>query len=252
VGAHGSRRDAALGAVLTDRPSAAGLETPGAFYGRRKGKRLRAAQDELLRTLLPRLRVDPRDPSRAFGDPITSLRLEIGFGGGEHLAAQARARPDIGFIGCEPFVNGVAKLLAVIARDGLSNIRIWDADATELIGALPPRSIAGVSLLYPDPWPKRRHRKRRFLSDRNLDALALVMAPGAELRFATDIDDYAGWALARAQRSRAFRWTAERPDDWRLPWPDWPGTRYEAKALREKRKAVYLTFERLPDERPPE
>jgi tRNA (guanine-N7-)-methyltransferase len=249
VGAHGSGRDAALGAVLTDRPS--GSDAPGAFYGRRKGKRLRASRDELVRTLLPRLRVDPRDPLASFPHPGASLRLEIGFGGGEHLAAEARAHPEIAFIGCEPFVNGVAKLLAVIAREQLANIRIWDADATELIGALPPRSLGGVSLLYPDPWPKRRHRKRRFLSDRALAALARVMTSGSELRFATDIDDYAGWALARVLRSSAFRWTAERPADWRRPWPDWPGTRYEAKAARNERKAVYLTFERLPDRDPP-
>jgi tRNA (guanine-N7-)-methyltransferase len=170
--------------------------------------------------------------------------LEIGFGGGEHLAAQARAHPDIGFIGCEPFVNGIAKLLAVIDREGLANIRVWDADATRLIAMLPPGSIARASLLYPDPWPKRRHRKRRFISDESLETLARVMAPGAHLRFATDIDDYAGWALARVQRSGAFAWTAERPDDWRQPWPDWPGTRYEAKAIKEGRRPAYLTFER--------
>jgi tRNA (guanine-N7-)-methyltransferase len=247
VGAHRSGRDAALGAVLTDRLSAAKSDKPGAFYGRRKGKRLRASQDELVRTLLPRLRVDPRDPLAAFPPPIASLRLEIGFGGGEHLAAQARAHPEVAFIGCEPFVNGVAKLLAAIAREHLPNIRIWDADATELIDALPPRSLAGVSLLYPDPWPKRRHRKRRFLSEQSLAALARVMAPGSELRFVTDIDDYAGWALACVHRSNAFAWTAERPDDWRRPWPGWPGTRYEAKAKKEGRTAAYLTFDRRSD-----
>ena len=191
MGAHGSGRDAALGAVLTDRPSAAGRDAPGAFYGRRKGKRLRTSQDELLRTLLPRLRVDPRDPLASFPHPSASLRLEIGFGGGEHLAAQARAHPQIAFIGCEPFVNGVAKLLAVIAREQLANIRIWDADATELIGALPPRSLAGVSLLYPDPWPKRRHRKRRFLSDRHARGL------GAR--------DDAGLRIALRHRHRRLR-----------------------------------------------
>jgi tRNA (guanine-N7-)-methyltransferase len=220
-------------------------EGPGAFYGRRKGKRLRTAQDDLLRTLLPRLRVDPHEPLKAFDTPVSAVWLEIGFGGGEHLAAQARAHPEIGFIGCEPFVNGVAKLLAVIAREGLRNIRIWDADATELIPRLPPGSIARAYVLYPDPWPKRRQRKRRFVSDDKLAALAPVMAAGAQLRFATDIDDYAGWALARVLRSRAFRWTAERPEDWRRPWDGWPGTRYEAKALHEGRRPSYLTFERI-------
>ena len=164
--------------------------------------------------------------------------IEIGFGGGEHLAARARAQPEIGFLGCEPFVNGVAKLLAVIDRDKLRNIRIWDAEATALIGCLPHRCIEGAYLLYPDPWPKRRQRKRRFISDDHLRALARVMAPQAELRFATDIDDYAGWALARVLRSGAFTWMAERPEAWRQPWHGWPGTRYETKAFREGRKPV--------------
>jgi tRNA (guanine-N7-)-methyltransferase len=245
VGAHGPRRRPAVGPHLTDRVTrAAGLERPGALYGRRKGKRLRATQDELLRTLLPRLRVDPDAPGLGFDVPLPAFWLEIGFGGGEHLAARAAAHPEIAFIGCEPFVNGAAKLLAVINRDKLDNIRLWDADATGLIARLPSGSIAGAYLLYPDPWPKRRQRKRRFISDENLEALARIMAPGAELRFATDIDDYAGWALARVMRSGAFRWTAERPAHWRQPWPDWPGTRYEAKARREGRKPIYLTFAR--------
>ena len=217
----------------------------GAFYGRRKGKRLRMGQEDLVRTLLPRLLVDQSsDPRRAFGRPISGLWLEIGFGGGEHFAAQARAHPDIGFIGCEPFVNGMAKLLAVVDHEQIDNVRLWDRDAMELIPTLPEASLDRVYLLYPDPWPKRRHRKRRFISDESLTMLARAMRPGAQLRFATDIDDYAGWALARVLRSRDFRWMAERPDDWRQPWPDWPGTRYEAKAIREGRAPSYLTFER--------
>jgi tRNA (guanine-N7-)-methyltransferase len=221
-------------------------ERGGAFFGRLKGKRLRAGQEALIETLLPRLRVDPgRDPREAFGRTVSNLWLEIGFGGGEHLAAQACAHPDIGFIGCEPFVNGVAKFLSVIDRERLGNIRIWDRDATELIPRLPPASVDRAYLLYPDPWPKRRQRKRRFLSDVTLEALARILRPGAELRFATDIDDYAGWALARVLRSAHFIWTAERPDDWRKPWPDWPGTRYEAKAVRDGRAPIYLTFRRI-------
>jgi tRNA (guanine-N7-)-methyltransferase len=217
----------------------------GAFFGRRKGKRLRAGQDDLVQNLLPRLRVDPGGGLAAFRERFSDLALEIGFGGGEHLAADARAHPDIGFIGCEPFVNGMAKLLAVVDQEGLSNIRLWDDDATDLLPNLLEGAFGRVSILYPDPWPKRRQRKRRIVSDETLSMLARVMRSGAELRFATDIDDYAGWVLARILRSPDFRWTAERADDWRKPWAGWPGTRYEAKALREGRVPSYLTFRRL-------
>jgi tRNA (guanine-N7-)-methyltransferase len=218
-------------------------EAGGAFFGRRKGKRLRPGQESLVETLLPGLRLDPRrDPREAFAAPVERLWLEIGFGGGEHLAHLARSHPQTGFLGCEPFVNGVAKLVGTIVREGLQNVRIWDRDATELIPRLPTATIDGAYLLYPDPWPKRRQRKRRFLSDETFRALGRVLRPGAELRFATDIDDYAGWALARAARSEAFAWTAERPHDWRQPWPGWPGTRYEAKAIRDGRTPIYLTF----------
>ena len=224
----------------------AGDDRSGAFFGRRKGKKLRAGQDQLIQTLLPRLRVDPgTDPRAAFAHPVQELWLEIGFGGGEHLAAQARAHPETGFIGCEPFVNGMAKLLATAERENLANIRLWDRDATELLPRLPPSSLDRVSILYPDPWPKRRQRKRRLVSDETLAMLARLMKPGAELRFATDIDDYAGWVLARILRSPAFAWRAERADDWRRPWSDWPGTRYEAKAIREGRVPSYLTFVRV-------
>jgi tRNA (guanine-N7-)-methyltransferase len=217
----------------------------GAFYGRRKGKRLRHAQSERIETLLPRLRIDlGRDPRESFLRSVEGLWLEIGFGGGEHLAAQSRAHPEIGLIGCEPYLSGLAKLLAAIDDEGLDTIRLWDADATALLPRLPEGSLDRVYLLYPDPWPKRRQRKRRFVSDASLKALARIMRPGAELRFATDIDDYAGWALARVLASADFAWTAERPDDWRKPWPGWPGTRYEAKAVREGRTPVYLTFRR--------
>jgi tRNA (guanine-N7-)-methyltransferase len=216
------------------------------FFGRRRGKRLRAAQGRLVETLLPRLRIGGDADIGAFRALFPQdLRLEIGFGGGEHLAHEARAHPRVGFIGCEPFVNGIAKLLAIIDQERLANIRISDEDAMKLLPRLPDAAFGRVSILFPDPWPKRRHRKRRILSDETLAELARVMPPGAELRFATDIDDYAGWALARVMRSSDFRWTAERAEDWRRPWPDWPGTRYEAKAIREGRLPSYLTFERL-------
>jgi tRNA (guanine-N7-)-methyltransferase len=171
--------------------------------------------------------------------------LEIGFGGGEHLAAQARAHRDVNFIGCEPFVNGMAKLLATVDEEELDNIRLWDDDITKLLPALPDAAFDRVYILYPDPWPKRRQRKRRLVSDEMLVELARVLKKGGELRFASDIDDYIGWVLARALRSPGFRWTATRPDDWRKPYEGWPGTRYEAKAIREGRVPSYLTFERM-------
>ena len=219
----------------------------GAFFGRRKGKRLRPAHDRLVQTLLPRLRVRLGEtPASLFlGREDRQTWLEIGFGGGEHLAAQASAHPDLNFIGCEPFVNGMAKLLALIEHDKLENIRVWDEDVTEFLPTLPDACLDRVYILYPDPWPKRRQRKRRLVSDETLVELARVMRPGAELRFASDIDNYIGWVLARLLRSPDFAWKAERPDDWRKPYEGWPSTRYEAKAIREGRVPSYLQAVRL-------
>jgi tRNA (guanine-N7-)-methyltransferase len=216
------------------------------LFGRRKGKTLRSYQAGLMETLLPTVRADLvgglDDPHGLFAGRPDDLRLEIGFGGGEHLAADAQTHPHCGYFGCEPFVNGVAKLLVEIETRGLANIRVHPGDANDLIGALPAASLSGVCLLYPDPWPKRRHRERRFVSDALLARLARAMRPGAELRFATDIDDYAGWTLARILRSPDFTWPAQTAEEWLKPWPNWPGTRYEAKAFREGRRPVYLTF----------
>lgn len=218
---------------------------PRAFFGRAKGKKLRTGQENALQTLLPELRINPDKPlEAAFSRQVSQLWLEIGFGGGEHLAHQARSNPDIGFIGCEPFINGMAKLLTVIELEKLDNIRLWDRDATELLPRLPEAAFDIVYLLYPDPWPKRRQRKRRFISDETLEMLARIIKPGGEFRFATDIDDYAGWGLTRILRSNHFTWTAQRLGDWK-PWTGWPGTRYEAKALREGRIPSYMTFKRL-------
>jgi tRNA (guanine-N7-)-methyltransferase len=235
---------------MSDSP---GPDRAGAFFGRRKGKRLRASHDRLIQTLLPSLRVRLGEPpaaiftDRGAGESHGAKEtwLEIGFGGGEHLAAQARAHPGINFIGCEPFVNGMAKLLASIEQDKLDNIRIWDEDVTDLLPTLPDACLDRVYILYPDPWPKRRQRKRRLISDESLKELARVMRPGAELRFASDIDNYIGWVLVRVLRSADFRWTATRPDEWRKPYEGWPGTRYEAKASREGRVPSYLRVERV-------
>jgi tRNA (guanine-N7-)-methyltransferase len=227
-----------------DRPT-----TERAFFGRRKGHPLRAHQARLFETLLPRLALDLAQPAPTplaslFPRPVTAVRLEIGFGGGEHLIAQATAHPGAGFIGCEPFVNGMGKTLAAIEAAAIANIRLHFGDAAELIAWLPDASLVRVDLLYPDPWPKRRHWKRRFVQDQSVAALARILAPGGELRFATDWPDYAAWTLERLLRSPDFVWTAERADDWRMPWPGFTRTRYEAKAVREGRTPCYLTFRR--------
>lgn len=226
-----------------------------AFFGRRKGKRLRGLQERRLAELLPRLRIDlppgaaPLNPATLFEDPEEDPKkiwMEIGFGGGEHLAAQAAAHPEIGFIGAEPFVNGIAKLLAAIDARALRNVRIRDADATALLTRLPDACLDRVYLLYSDPWPKRRQRKRRFVSDAALREIGRVLSDGGLFRFASDIDDYAGWVLARAARCPILAWTARGARDWTQPFPDWPGTRYEAKALTAGRRPTYLEFARLP------
>ena len=217
------------------------------FFGRRKGHPLRTRQAELFSSLLPRLALDLAAPAPGhlaalFPLPIDDVRLEIGFGGAEHLIAQAQAYSRTGFIGCEPFVNGMAKALVAIDELGLANIRLHHGDAVELLAWLPTHALSRIDLLYPDPWPKRRHWKRRFVSDANVTALARVLRPGGEFRFATDWANYAEWALLRLFRSPDFTWLAERADDWREPWGGFSGTRYEAKAVREGRAPTYLTF----------
>lgn len=212
------------------------------LYGRSKGKALRQHQSELMAELLPKLALDLSVPLPL--RPGRETRLEVGFGGGEHLVEAAAREPEIDFLGCEPFINGMAKLLAGIEARGLTNIRLYRGDAAEVLDRLPDASLSRVYLFYPDPWPKRRHRKRRFVSPENLARLARVMRPGAELRFATDIDDYAAWTLARLCAYDAFRWRAETAQDWRNPWEGWTQTKYEAKAMAAGRRPVYLTFVR--------
>jgi tRNA (guanine-N7-)-methyltransferase len=209
---------------------------------------LSASQASLLETLLPGLALDlrtqPADLGSLYPDPIQEVRLEIGFGGGEYMLGEAQAHPRIGFIGVEPFINGMAKALTAIAARKLSNVRLHHGEATEVLAWLPPASLARIDILYPDPWPKRRHWKRRFIQVDSIAAIARILQPGGELRFATDIPDYAAWTLRHMLATREFAWTAERADDWRRPWAGFSGTRYEAKARREGRCGCYLIFRR--------
>ena len=235
-----------------DRLSEVAAHPHGSFFGRRKGHKLRARQADLIEQLLPRLALDIHRPSppdlvRLFEPPADAVRIEIGFGGGEHLIAEALAFPNAGFIGCEPYVNGMAKILTQIEAHNIGNIRLFAGDATELLAWAPPLAVTRIDLIHPDPWPKRRHWKRRFLQDRSVAELARVLRPGGELRFVTDIPDYAAWTLEHVARSPAFAWTAERADDWRRPWRGFSGTRYGAKAKREGRLPCYLIFRRTDD-----
>lgn len=221
-----------------------------AFWGRRRGKSLKPAQAEALETVSATRMIDLSQPAPAnlaelFAHAPKAIHLEIGFGGGEHLAHHARSRPDTGFIGVEPFVNSMAKLAAVIENEGIGNIRLYDDDATQLLDWLPEASLDGIDLFYPDPWPKKKHWKRRFVSAVNLDRFARVLKPGALFRFASDIDTYVNWTLLHIASHDAFEWQAEKAEDWRKPWDGWPGTRYEAKAFREGRMPAYLTFRRV-------
>lgn len=168
--------------------------------------------------------------------------MEIGFGGGEHLHHESGRYPQSGFIGVEPFINGMAKMLAALDQAPRPNLRLYDEDATAVLDWLPDASLAGIDLFYPDPWHKRRHWKRRFVSDANLDRFARVLKPGAKFRFASDIEHYVNWTLQHCRRHAAFDWQAESPADWNDAYEGWPGTRYEANAFREGRRAAYLTF----------
>src|SRR5690606_14727480 len=233
---------------------AADWETAGGFhlYGRRRGRPLRPGRREAVESLLPRLRVDlppgadPIDPVRLFDPRPAEVWLEIGFGAGEHLAWQAARHPNIGFIGCEPFIAGVGALLARVAREDLRNVRILPDDARPLLWRLAEGSIGRAFILFPDPWPKARHHKRRIVARPVLDRLASAMRDGAELRLATDDVDYLRWMLEKTTDHPAFEWLVRNPSDWRERTDDWPATRYEEKALRQGRRPTYLRFRRRP------
>lgn len=221
------------------------------FIGRRKAKAFRPRQKELYETLFPQLRLDvttpPPESLTSLFTNVDHVVLEVGFGGGEHLIHRATEQPHTGFIGVEPFQNGLVSALGQIDEGGLTNIRLHDDDAGALLDWLPKSSLARIVLLYPDPWPKFKHWKRRFVSKRNLDRMARALQPGGQFLFASDIEHYVGWTLEMCFQHPAFAWTAKGPGDWRCPsgcFADWPGTRYEQKAIQEGRLPTYLTFER--------
>ncbi|KAA6204371.1 MAG: tRNA (guanosine(46)-N7)-methyltransferase TrmB [Candidatus Tokpelaia sp.] len=244
----------------------------GAFFGRRKGRPLREQQQELFATLLPELQLDlsrpaPRDlrdlfaarlpPQASLSNPgalftapaalagkVENVRLEIGFGGGEHLLHEAARRPTSGFIGIEPFVNGMAKMLAALAAapQKAANIRLYHDDALQILAWLLDNSLAGIDIFYPDPWPKKKHWKRRFINAGTLEHFARLLQSGGILRFASDIDSYINQVLQLMRDHKAFSWAAETAKDWQIPYNAWPGTRYEAKARQAGRKPAYLTF----------
>jgi len=229
---------------------------PGApwrnFYGRIKGKTLRSSQETYLDQDLAQLSPgaveweenaerQPLDLSARFGGK--PVWLEVGFGGGEHLVHQAAAHPEVAIIGCEPFINGVAMLLGKIRAAGVTNLAVYPGDVRNLFDVLPDGSIDKAFLLYPDPWPKKRHHRRRFVTQEYLDPLRKALKPGAEFRVATDIPDYVRQTLIEVPKA-GFDWVAEGPGDWRQPWEDWISTRYEQKAFREGRVPHYMTFRR--------
>ncbi|NIZ10224.1 tRNA (guanosine(46)-N7)-methyltransferase TrmB [Pseudooceanicola sp. HF7] len=223
------------------------------FYGRFKGKGLRKSQEAFLDEDLAALSPgavgweenpdrEPLDLKARFGD--RPVWLEIGFGGGEHLVHQARSNPDVAIIGAEPYINGVAMLLGKIRDAGVSNLAVHPGDVRDLFDVLPEASVERAFLLYPDPWPKKRHHRRRFVTPEHLEPLACVLKPDAIFRVATDIPDYVRQTLQQVPQ-HGFEWLAEHPDDWRNSWPDWISTRYEQKALREDRTPHYLTFRKI-------
>ena len=220
------------------------------LYGRRLGRPLKRGRESALAEWLPRLRVSvpehgKLDPAKLFQAAVDDVWLEVGFGSGEHMLAQAQANPRVGIIGCEPFINGMAALLAEIAREPAraANIAVLMDDARPLIAALPDGALGRVFVLFPDPWPKARHEKRRFISPANLDELARVLRPGGELRVASDDEGYIAWTLEQVPAHGAFE-PLRSPDQWRERPADWPPTRYEAKARLQGRQPAFFAFRR--------
>ncbi len=215
-------------------------------FGRRRGRKLSPRQQHLMDTLLPCVAVGPeRADVLAALVQQGEMWIEVGFGGGEHLVYQARANPQVTLIGCEPFEEGLAKVLTAIEEQGLENIRLYGDDARELLRIMPEGSVRRAFVLFPDPWPKKKHQKRRLVSGPLFDLLARVVVQGGELRIATDIADYARTILMAVQRQSAFEWLAAGGGDWSVRPHDWPETRYEQKARREGRPCCYLRLRRI-------
>ena len=233
------------------------------FFGRRKGRVIRKTKTTLLETFLPTLKIDAQTDFTApdlFGVPVKQVCLEIGFGNGEHLAGQAKNNPDVGYIGAEVFQNGVANLLSLITgikvtadlpetitleTGRVDNIRVWDNDIRLLFKSMPDNFLDKVYLLFPDPWPKKRHASRRFVNKDNLQELARILKPGGILRIATDHKVYKSWTLHQMHDCPLFRWTATCGNDWKHEPKDWVQTKYQRKALKEGRHPVFLDYEKL-------
>ncbi len=211
------------------------------LYGRRLGHALRAGQQELVDIRLPRLMASDNGPV-TFSSTVDQWWMEIGFGGGEYLAGQIHNNPDVGFIGAEPFLNGMASLLAKVPDQDDQRLILWDRDARNLLPRIEAGALSRLFLLFPDPWPKKRHHKRRFVSPETLDAIHRVLKPNGEFRVATDIADYADWTMIEIARHGGFTWPVESADDWRVQPADHVQTRYETKAMNAGRKPVYLRF----------
>lgn len=237
--------------MITEKHAAAPDETAPRrkFYGRRQGRPLRENRKLLLDDLLPRVAITlgeaPLDPATLFPAGTQEIWLELGFGGGEHMAAQAAANPQVGYIGCEIFINGIASGLAHIENQKLDNVRLYPEDARDFLATLKPGSLDRFFLLFPDPWPKTRHAPRRFINQDNLDLVASLLKPGAEFRIGSDDPTYVAWTMMHMSRRKDFVWLAERATDWLVRPADWPASRYEQKAIKQGRTPHYFIYRRV-------